>query len=65
MFFPVERLVNKLNLLEADLLAQQQRGVRNTRCDALQFLFRVGDNGRVVREENVPNQPLQRLGVRS
>ena len=51
------------SLPEADLEVKQQRGIRKAKCDALQSLLCVGDEGSVVRKENVPDQPLLGLGV--
>ena len=51
--FSEDRLVNYLSLPETVLNAKQLRGVRKARCDVLQNLFCVGDEGSVVRKKKV------------
>ena len=43
--------------------AKQQQGICEIRCDALQSLLHVRDEGSIICEENVPDQPLLGLGV--
>ena len=57
------RLMENHRLLEADLEAEQSRGIRKTGRKALQGLLSVCNKSSVVREEKVPDQPLTGLGV--
>ena len=55
--------MKKLSLPLADVNAKQQRGVRRSRCDELQRLLCMWDEGSIVCKEKVHEQPLRCHGV--
>ena len=56
-------LVKNLSFSVANVKANPTRSVRKARCDALESLLCVDDNGDVVHKEKVSDLPLLYLGV--
>ena len=52
-----------LSFPEADFKAKQPLDVHKARCDELESLLCVGNEGSAVRKEKLPDQPLLDLGV--
>ena len=53
-----DRLVKNLSFIETDIEAKQLRIVSKARCDTLQILLSVGNEGSVGRKEKAPDQPI-------